>query len=318
MSSLTAFLRGSLFTYSKNKNQLLKAVLPLLIIVHHLHTGGLEGISFAWWFGTPAISLFFAMSGYGLVISFLHRQNYLDGFLRSSLLKLFVPYVTVLIAISVYRITQGISTIDILCGGGVLNVLVPFSWFIFTLTLFYLFFYVAFRFVRASNVVRAFVVTALVAVYAIVAVKFDLPRWCWARSASFCVGLFVALFDGDIRKRFVWWHAGVAALLMLLMLPFMFQTGVMLKLSSIFFPALLFLILYITPDLPNSTSIKFLSGISLEMYLVQYLPIRITLNHLHLTSPLLAVVVTLTLDILLAFLINKGDKLIFSKLNLRR
>ena len=84
--------------YNLAKVHLFKAVLPVLIILHHF--------SFFYGYppyfeklGLPLVACFFMMSGYGLMTSWLKKgSSYLDGFLKHSTLKLFVPYMLALLA----------------------------------------------------------------------------------------------------------------------------------------------------------------------------------------------------------------------------
>lgn len=50
--------------------------------------------------------------------------------------------------------------------------------------------------------------------------------------------------------------------------------------------------------------VKFLSTISLEMFIIQFIPIYIMMNDLHVKSTLLMVVGVLLLDIILAYLMH--------------
>lgn len=44
MSKLKDFLKHELYTYDKQKMNLLKAILPLIIIIHHIAPYGYNGI----------------------------------------------------------------------------------------------------------------------------------------------------------------------------------------------------------------------------------------------------------------------------------
>lgn len=308
LTDVASFLKRPLYSYSKNKNLLLKAVLPFMIIVHHIEFYTRQpAIGFAHTWGDVAVGCFFAMSGYGLMASFLRRENYLDGFLRNSLIKLFVPFVLAFVLTLIYCWQIGVCVTEIDYKGGIG---VPFSWFIFALALFYAFFFVVFRFVQVANEVRVLIVCLLVGLYCVITREFGLV-FAYIRCPAFCIGMFVALAEGKIHARFVWWHAFLSFMLTLLLLVGLYLSGMTEKHSSLFsfvVPVLLFLLLYIVPELPTSPIVRFLSSISLEMYLVQYFPIHIALDYFGLVDPFAVVLSALSIDLFLAFIVKIAEK----------
>lgn len=114
MSKLKDFLKHELYTYDKQKMNLLKAILPLIIIIHHIAPYGYNGIQTIASLGDIVMYIFFAMSGYGLVTSYLRNNEYLNGFLKKSLTKLFIPYLVAMLLFVVYRYINGIDNIELL------------------------------------------------------------------------------------------------------------------------------------------------------------------------------------------------------------
>lgn len=92
-----------LYSYDKSKVNWLKAIFPVMIIVHHISNLGYTGLEHMKSVNSIIMPLFFAMSGFGLVISYKNNENYIQGFLKKSLTKLFVPYLIALIAFVIYR-----------------------------------------------------------------------------------------------------------------------------------------------------------------------------------------------------------------------
>lgn len=92
-----------LYSYDKSKVNWLKAIFPVMIIVHHISNLGYTGLEHMKSVNSIIMPLFFAMSGFGLVISYKNNENYIQGFLKRSLTKLFVPYLIALIAFVIYR-----------------------------------------------------------------------------------------------------------------------------------------------------------------------------------------------------------------------
>ena len=88
--------------FSKDATLPLRGVLALCIVLHHLSLRLMYMIPEASFFnlsefikwGEPIVSVFFFMSGYGLIKSFLKKgTNYLDGFLTGRLSKIMIPYI---------------------------------------------------------------------------------------------------------------------------------------------------------------------------------------------------------------------------------
>lgn len=298
MNSIEDYLLHPLYQYDKVKVNYLKSILPLIIIVHHSN-------SLPW--GDAAMFLFFAMSGYGLVYSYLHKKNYLDGFLPKSLIKLFLPYLLVLIAFIVYYWIEGIDQVELFRAKGVLA-FVPTTWFIYVMALFYFFFYFVFRFARASDLMKVILVGMLVCFYYLISYLLDAPVFRYSRSPGFIIGMFFALYNDYIRSHFVKWQIMlVLGVMLLLFLLFKYPVASVFRHSFVFyylFTIAFFLLMYVIRDVKETGITKYLSSISLEMWLVQFLPIYIVTNDMHLTG-LPRVLLIIVFDILLASLLHK-------------
>lgn len=313
------------YPYDKDKNTLLKAILPFMIIVHHIYThfnvhcyhfiGGLCG--------DPAMYAFFAMSGYGLVSCYFNRVNYLDGFLKKSFLKLFIPYLTVLATYIIYQWTQGNPPLVFLSNTWFFN-LVPTSWFLFCLALFYLFFYVVFKYINTTNFKRILIVSALVLAYYTFMYTISAPMHSYHRCPAFCVGMLVACYDKRILEEITRKQAFVslivfatlsAAITVYLSLPNpIFAKSLRFSLSIIE-SILLFSALYFIPKIPSNCITRFVSSISLEMFILQSIAINLIGEFMDYELSILAVLLVFAIDIILAYPINKLDNLIIGKIS---
>ena len=88
----------TLYTFDKSKTTLMKAVLPFIIIIHHLSNHFLDT---AWihpfyYAGISVVILFFFISGYGIIASYLKNPHYFDGFFKKRFLKVLLPYLFIL------------------------------------------------------------------------------------------------------------------------------------------------------------------------------------------------------------------------------
>ena len=134
------FISCPLYSYDKSKVNWLKAIFPIIIIVHHISNLGYTGLEHLQTIDAIIMPMFFAMSGFGLVICYKNNEKYINGFLKRSLTKLFVPYLIALVSFVVYREVGGVNQIELLKEKGIMS-FVPTSWFIWTLAYFYIFLY---------------------------------------------------------------------------------------------------------------------------------------------------------------------------------
>lgn len=299
--ALKAFFTQPLYQYDKAKVNWLKAILPIMIIIHHISNLGYSGIELIGAQGDVVMYLFFAMSGYGLVISYIKNEQYINGFLRRSLTKLFVPYLVALILFVVYRYFEGIDQIALFKEEGLFS-FVPTSWYIWILSYFYIFYFLVFRYVKSNNLIKVILTCALVLGYVIIAPFIGIEYWRYFRCPAFCVGMFFALYDNVIRTKFVRWHALIA----LALLFTFFNQSHGHRLDVFMYPTALFIFMYAIRGLKEIHVVKFLSAISLEMFIIQMIPIYIATNDFNLTSTTIVVPLVLLLDIVMAYIIHLG------------
>lgn len=303
LDTIKQFLQHPLYSYDKKKTNILKAIFPFVIIGGHMSQEGYTGLESTLFFCVIVMFTFFAMSGYGLVFSYLkydkETNTYINGFLHRSLAKLFVPYIIALAIFSVYRHLVGICQIDILKTEG-LFALVPTSWYIYILALLYIFFYVIFRWVKANNIIKTALVCLLVMGYVFIAPYFGISHWRYDKCPAFCAGMLIALFNNEIRTKMVRWHTlvGLALIFAIIKIPY---TNF---LSSICFPTAIFLLMFLIKDVKEYRIINFISSISLEMFIIQYIPIYIVMNNLNISSTIIAFPLVVILDIIFAYTIH--------------
>ncbi len=303
-------MKSQLHAYDKNKVALLKSILPILIIIHHLANEGFQGIQKIGALGDIVMYLFFAMSGYGLVTSYLKDKTYIKKFLGRSLVKLFVPYFIAMILFVTYRYVNDIDNVELLRTNGLYS-FVPTSWYIYVLSYLYIFYYVVFKYIKSSNIIKVTLVCMLVFAYYFIAPKIGIESWRYNRCPAFCIGMFFALFDNKIKESFVVWQVLIAILILVFLYPFRWTFQC---LPPLYYSTIFFLVMYIIGNVKQNKIVNFISSISLEMFIIQYIPIYIITNDLHITSTLIAVTIVLLMDIAIAYYMNKFDKHITKKL----
>ena len=295
-----SFFSYPLYPYDKSKVNWLKALFPIIIIVHHISNLGYTGFpGFIHSIDAIIMPIFFAMSGFGLVICYKNNENYIKGFLRRSLTKLFIPYLIALVSFVVYRELLGINQIELLKEKGLMS-FVPTSWFIWTLSYFYIFFFIIFRCCKASLGVKVALVCGLVLAYTLIAPHLGISIWRYRSNPGFCVGMIFALFDDNIKRKFVRWQAFLALCLVFTIIRLPISTCLL----PCLYPTALFLLMYILSGVKENIFVKFMSSISLEMFIIQFIPIYIVMNDLHIKSTIVMVPLVIGLDIILAYIIH--------------
>lgn len=86
--------------------------------------------------GLFSVAIFFFVSGYGLMYGLKHKNHYEKGFVRHRILPIVVCY---LLVCAFYWVVKGFGTVKlldvVLCG------YIPFSWYVLSILVLYLFFY---------------------------------------------------------------------------------------------------------------------------------------------------------------------------------
>lgn len=306
---LKQFITHSLYPYDKSKVNLLKAIFPVIIIVHHISNLGYTGLEYMQGINAVIMPIFFAMSGFGLVICYKNNNDYIHGFLKRSLTKLFIPYLIALVSFVSYRELGGVNQLELLKEKGIMS-FVPTSWFIWTLSYFYFFFFIIFRYCKAPLHVKVTLVCVLVIIYTLIAPHIGMEPWRFRSNPGFCVGMIFALFDECIKRRFVRWQAFIALCIVFAGIRLPIPT----KLLTCLYPTALFLLMYILRDVKGYKIIDFLSSISLEMFIIQFIPIYIVMNDMHVVSTMEMVLLVFIIDIIIAYIMHLLVQRISAKL----
>jgi len=140
----------------------------------------------------------------------------------------------------------------------------------------------------------------LVVAYCLVAPHVGIEYWRYLRCPAFCVGMVFALCDDFVRMKFVRWHA-ILTLVFLLILKKMPGSHFV---DFFYYPAILFLFMYVISSMRELKFVNFLSSISLEMFIIQFIPIYIVLNDFAVTNTKIVVFLILILDVVFALFVH--------------
>lgn len=185
-------------SFDQSKTQGLKGIMSVLIILYHLtNIAQVKFLSVFDSWGAPIVSVFFLISGYGLMLSYLKkRDSYLNGFLRKRLPNVLIPLITLsALYIFLLYLDTGLIPENIfsnLIDNGI--TILPFSWFSYCIIIFYLAFFLVFS-LKALNInaktTLMFVITFSLMIYTYMK---GFGREWWVSSLAFPTGLVLGLF----------------------------------------------------------------------------------------------------------------------------
>lgn len=257
--------------FGKEKVFPLKGILAVLIVLHHL-TYEIEVTLlqpfYSW--GAPIVSVFFFISGYGLMTSYKNKgKQYLSGFIKHRMFDaVMLPF---LLALLLYRgmaseLPNVADAILLLITKGVTTL--PNSWFVFVILIFYGCF-LFFLKIRGEKRLLSLLVLSCIT-YSIIAYRLGYDR-CWYISAlAFPAGCFFAchwrtFFKCSFRWRI--WVIPICLTFISVLYLLHYEAGYML--IYIFIPLM---IIYLCSSLNierlgKVKVVRLLSYISYEIYL---------------------------------------------------
>ena len=263
---------GTLHDFNKQRTVPLRGIAALMIVVYHVAHNVPEvpilNQSLLW--GDTSVCLFFFLSGYGLMVSYLKKQDtYLRGFLGHRLGRLLPPFLIAAIGYEIYQSTQtGHSTLDSLAAIAHGGTVLPDSWFVITIFVYYLLFYACARLLRSP---LATVAGLWVASAGYIALLYALG-WdgYWYKTVlTFNIGATYSLIENKVKSVIVahppvltWGAIAIALSIVVLGL-----TSVMLPIFYLL-PLLVVAAVY-AMGMWRSKALVFLGTISYEIYIMQ-------------------------------------------------
>lgn len=186
--------------FDKCKMTPIKAILALLIVADHLTFQ----IEMSWiqpmrkW-GAPIVAMFFLISGYGLVKSYLSKgEAYLKGFFHKRIWKVILP---ALVAYGLYLLicfkphNFGKELLALISNG---TPLLPYSWFVEVLVLLYVGFWLSFRFAPEKLKLPLTVLWSCLLIVIPIIIGYD--RCWWVCTLAFPTGMIYSKFENKIQS----------------------------------------------------------------------------------------------------------------------
>lgn len=171
--------------------QPLRGIMALLIVATHVsfkYSTEHFAVGFTS-FGAPIVSVFFFLSGYGLCIQYSRKGNeMLNGFVKKSLKKILPSFLLAsAIWIGISYFIWDLNPVAQLVNLIIFRPPLPYSWFIYALLIFYMGFYLIFRFVKSDVRIKQVLLIIL-----------TLCETIFLRLANFEVYWYISLFAFNV------------------------------------------------------------------------------------------------------------------------
>lgn len=315
---LLSFFSKETDVLNKEKTSVLKGVMAVIIVLHHISLQGIEilGQFFSW--GAPIVSVFFFISGYGLGVSFFVKgKRYLSDFIKHRIIRnLLLPFI---LAWALYRIINWGALPDVitevmeLLFTGI--TLLPHSWYVYAILLFYMFFYISCKMIgKYFTVIIAFWVIA----YIVICDNAGFDRCWYISSLAFPTGVFVGKYINSLKEFIstgVRYFIFVPLSFFLIGLLVYSENEILYMFVYILIPIMITMICIKIKleELYRFKLVNFLSRISYEIYLCQGISMSICRgNRYYIDNDYIYIISVLLVTVLFAFLINKMKILIES------
>ena len=276
----------------------LRGIMVLLVVFHHLPADENSAVAyFQSACGRYAVALFFFMSGYGLMTQYVRKgkEAVMQGYLVRRYTKLLLPW---LVAELLFYLAGGCSVAweDIAENFRTGESIVPFGYFVEELAVFYLLYWVAYRFFPVRPALVFCFLGTLAMMGAFIAWDWN-PHW-WISSMAFPAGVATVYMEKRLMHARVWSVVAAVALMVLAgLLPNFTGMGnlqfKLLRFSLLLTPLSCWVVYLLWPMVRVRTAawvpLNFFGRISYEMYILQGLAIS-WLRHSNLPcAPLLTI-----------------------------
>lgn len=194
--------RGALSGFDKASTIPLRGFLVLLVVLGHLDSLLGRGTSVITWihWATPAVNVFFFMSGFGCQKSIMRNTGYLKGFLGRTAIKLLIPFLSCSVIYVLWRGLQGVrvweGAVSSICKGG--TPFLPYSWYVFALLLYSICFLVCHLVCKGRWVIGG-LVAVMASSYCLFGWGLDWEAHLWWSGWSFCGGVAWAYYESLVR-----------------------------------------------------------------------------------------------------------------------
>lgn len=299
----------------------LRGILATLVVLGHLDTvvSAQTKILMPFHMATPAVAVFFFMSGYGLMLSFSKKGgSYLQNFILKASIKLLIPLlVTTCLYQGLLFILGDFSIKKILIdlASGIETPLIH-SWYVYALFLFYLLYYIVFKYNNELKKWTGLILILLMLIYYVV-IRYILnwPFYWWITCMAFPMGLFYSRHEDKIKmvlKDNYWGILPIIIALLSIKLLSGMYTPFFAELPYILLGPIIAIILYRIPLPIKNKTLNFLGSLSFEIYLTH--GIFEMLLHASFESPYVYILAVITATIVTSWILHNAYKKITNSL----
>ncbi len=318
---------------SINTSNALKGIFSLIVIIHHLSqrisidTEIFVRLKFI---GYLAVALFFFLSGYGLQKQYITKEDYNKKFLLKRLPSILFPYILFTFIYWLYYHIMGttFSFGDIFTSIYHGNPIVDNSWYIISIMIFYIFYYILMVIFKRKYLLMIIGSILLNYLYIRLCIYLDFGQYWYCCNHLFTLGLIIATYEKQIisiiKRIYIiilpvmcilfhivfsklsffiihWWEPITKNYKLFLLMS-----------SSLLFVIIIFLLL-LKLKVGNKIT-EFLGKMSLELYLIQGLFITLfRSDKIMIENNYLYIIYTLIGTIITAYILNLIDKFILKK-----
>ena len=293
---------------SKSTTDCLKGLCVLVVVLHHVSL--LMPTTTLYCFGYLAVTIFLFLSGYGLTVSYLNKNDYLDNFFSRRLTRIYIPFVVLnVIGIGLTSLNTKLSATDMIFYFLGIKLIDGTLWFIQTIIIFYIMFYIAFKFMSRNIAAHFLVLVSFI--YLIVCYKIGLGIWVYNTAFCFPLGVYIALY----YKKFVKLIKNNYILAFLLSgtcfaITFIFGNFIYSDFQTIFslissVCLVFFVLVFLLKVQIASKLLRVIGNISCEIYLIHMKVLVVYFSMVKLSGSY-SIYIYLSLLILLAYLLNKS------------
>jgi peptidoglycan/LPS O-acetylase OafA/YrhL len=280
ISSLIFFLNKEEVVVFDPKHTLpLRGILAVLVVLGHLDTmvAGQTKILMLIHMATPAVAVFFFMSGYGLMQSYSKKgDNYLNRFIVKSAVKLLIPLLVTTLLYQAYLFVKGDFCLKRIVDDFITGVEMPLvhSWYVYALFLFYFIFYFVFKNLKINRSIgcKISILTSLILVYYVVArYCFDWDFFWWLTCMAFPMGFIYSNYEDKIKSCVNYTHFSIVPILLVVLLVIKFLSNpnaiLFAELPYLLLGPIVALVLCRCPLPIGNRVLNFLGTLSFEIYL---------------------------------------------------
>ena len=257
--------------------------------------------------GRTSVGIFFFLSSYGLTKQYITKENYHVHFLSKRFAKVLIPYLVLSFIYWLYYAVQGniynISEIISLLLVG--EPLVSYSWYIIDILVLYFFFYI-FMIVSKSNKKLFLLLNTIVALLLAVVLKsLNFGMFWYSSLHMYLIGIVYALYqkkmdDFTYKNRFLLF---ISSIIIIILTIINGDSDIHISIIQV---AYLILIIFLLQNFNiKNTTLSFLGKISMEIYMVHGLIIKIYRYYISDNSSATDLLAILFLTIIISLIFNK-------------